>query len=302
MKKAFIIVLLMCFVAISCKTVETQEKKYIEVTKTFGKKDVVNMNFVRGDCKIVKSENDNINVTVTYKLKNENLYEPQMNESDNSLTLIEHFKGSTSGDIKWTVSIPSDIKINFNSASGDFQLNNLSAEVVANTASGDVIVDNYNGNMKINTASGDIKISNVDGILKFNTASGDIVVNNSKSIFKFSTASGDILASNITLTDNSSFNTASGDVNIGLTASPDFDISINTASGDAVLNYNGNPISGHFELSVRKNSGEIVVPFKFEKDGSIKENDGKNIRTVTIEKETPVIKMNSASGDLTINK
>jgi len=302
MKKAIIVGLMLCFIAISCKTVETQEKKFSEITKTFSKKDVVNMNFVSGDCKIIKSESDNINVTVSYRIKDENSFEPQMNESDNSLTLTELFKVSTSGEIKWKISIPAGTKINFNSASGDFKLNDLSAEIVVNTASGDAVIENSGGNIKINTASGDIKLLNTDGNLKFSTASGDIVINNSKSSFKISTASGDIKASNVALTDKSSFNTASGDVGVGLTSSPDYDISINTASGDAILNYNGNPISGHFELTVGRNSGDIVAPFKLDNETETGNNHSKKVKKITIDKETPVIKISSASGDIIVNK
>jgi hypothetical protein len=300
MKKIVLLGLLLSLVICACHSVDSQEKISEEITKTFSKKEVVNINFISGDCKIVKSDNENITVTVNYKLSNKDSFEPQMNESANSLALNEHYKGNASGEVKWKIALPAGTKVNFNSASGDFQMNNISSEINLNTASGDIAIENSDGNMKMNTASGDIKVNNSDGNLKFSTASGDVVINNSKGVFKLNTASGDVVASGISLTDKSSFNTASGDVKVSLYASPEFDITMNTASGDVVLNYNGNPISGRFELSVKKNGGDIVAPFSF--DNESEKTHKITMKTVTIGKDTPLIKMSTLSGNIIINK
>jgi hypothetical protein len=300
MKQLIVFCLFLCFVIGAFRTAKPQEKKTEEITKTFSKKDAINMNFTSGDCKVVKSSDGNINVTVSYKINKNSSFEPEMEEIGNTLTLNENFYGKSSGDIKWNISVPAGVKISFNSASGDFQLNNISTELIINTASGDVTIENYSGNMKTNTASGDIIMNNSDGILTVNSASGDVTLNNSKGVFKISTSSGNILASSITLTDKSSFYATSGNATVKLSESPEFDLSVNTTSGDAEINYNGNPISGHFELSVERNSGEINTPFTNETDAN--EKHGKTFRIITIEKETPVIKMYSASGNLTIKK
>ncbi len=300
MKQLIVLCFILCFVTGAFQTAKSQDNKTEEITKTFSTKDVINMNFVSGECKVIKSNDRNINVTVTYKLKNNGSFEPEMEEVGNTLTLNENLKSKTSGAVKWNVSVPSGVKISFNSASGDFHLIDVSTDLIVNTSSGEVTVDNYSGKINATSTSGNIILNNSDGNLTLNTTSGDITVTNSKSIFTLGSTSGNITASSITLSGKSSFYSTAGNATLNLSESPDFDLSVSTTSGDAEINYVGNHIAGHFELSVEKKSSSITTPFT--NDDDTKEKHGDTFRIITIEKETPVIKMYSVSGNLTIRK
>jgi hypothetical protein len=59
---------------------------------------------------------------------------------------------------------------------------------------------------------------------------------------------------------------ASGSLYVSLAQSADYDLTLDSASGDAVLNYNGHPIEGYFEFKASRDGGEIIAPFPFEKE------------------------------------
>lgn len=255
------------------------------ITKTYdGVKDI-SLNTSAGDGIIKKGSGNQVKVTLEYTYDDDS-FEPIFEQSGSKLELREEFeRGSrTSGRSTWTLEIPDDIDFNFNASSGDLQIDDLKIEVDANVSSGDVELRGLTGNIDVNASSGDIDIDNAEGDLSINVSSGSIEVADSKGdidinassgnirinrvtgAFGVNVSSGDIIASGLDITGSSHFNSSSGDTEVVLTSGLNHDISVNTSSGDAILDFNGNEIEGEIVMKANKRYGRIVAPFAFDKE------------------------------------
>lgn len=308
------------------------EKK--EISKTFKKMDAVDIQTVSGDCIIQTGKIGEIRVQLFYDYHPPDRFEPEFREQGSTLVLEEHFTDSCSGSSLWKLVVPETTRVKFKSSSGDFSASGLKAELSASTASGDFELENINGNCFIKSASGDLEARNIQGNFEVRTASGDFDIENiegkidirtasgdidakklkgkdisikcassdielKESIGNFSvkTASGEIQVDGITITGSSEFKTASGDVHVKLEKSPEFDLTLASASGDVVLDYNGNPIFGYFEFSAKQDDGRVEAPFKFEKEEVLNRYGQKYIKkSFTRKSGKPVIVIKTASG------
>ena len=293
-----------------------------EIHKTFDAKKEVQINTVSGDCIVKKGGSGKIQVDVVFSVEPKDAFEPDFRERENSLRLKERWYGSrTSGHVTWTITVPPETEIEFSTASGDLTVEGLTNSIEASTASGeimivnskgefdistasgDMIIENTEGEFDLSTASGEIEAYNLQGTFELSTASGDIDVTDSKGMFELSCASGGIDASNILIEGESSFSTASGKVYVSPSESPEYDLRLSSASGNATLDYNGNPIKGHFEFTARKGRGRIVSPVKFDHEEEFERNDQVYVRkSFTKRGSTPVITIKTASGRATLKE
>ncbi|UCE06332.1 MAG: DUF4097 family beta strand repeat protein [bacterium] len=296
MKKLLNVSFLITFLA-SAIFVNLSATEKQEITKTFDKKESIDMRFVSGDCHVKRGADDKIHVHLVYRINPPDAFEPVFQEKGDKLVLKERFHDSSSGSSTWTLTVPNGIEIQFKSASGDFEIADLKCEIKVSTASGDVSIENSDGEFDVNTASGDVTIDNSKGEFDINTASGEIDVNSGSGEYSLNTASGDIDGKEVLVEEESSFSAASGDVYIALAKSPAYDLKLSSASGDAILNFNGNPIQGYFELTSKVRSGRIKSPFKFDNEEEFYRNDQLYVKkSFTKDKDTPIIRISTASG------
>lgn len=249
-------------------------------------------------------------------------------------------RGRFSGQSTWRITAPAETAIDFSTASGDLNVSDLLSSVEASAASGDVRLRNLNGEISVSTASGEIDVANLDGKiyistasgdvtitaisgesklstasgrieasdakgeLKLNTASGRIRLNNASGELDVNTASGDITAEGITLEATSSFNAASGDVEITLAKSPAHDLLVSTASGDAVLNFNNQPIKGLIKMTAKMRRGSIRAPFEFDTEDIHYRGDDDEYVTKTAKRgsDTPLIEISTATGQAVLRE
>jgi DUF4097 and DUF4098 domain-containing protein YvlB len=155
----------------------------------------------------------------------------------------------------------------------------------------------------LDNASGRIILAEVSGRIELDNASGNVDMKRVKGRFSVDNASGDIEANGIEIEDRSEFDTASGDIELLLAATPKHDMELETASGDVVLNYGGNPMVGQFEFTARRDRGRIDAPYKFDVEEEFTRRhsrwDDDNVyvrKSFTREGETPRIIMGTASG------
>ncbi len=310
-----------------------------EVNKTFSFKEKIKISTVSGNCKIKEGTTNDIQVHLLYTYSDD-CFEYIFKEESNYLRIAEDFHGNNChGKSEWTITVPSNVSIKFNSASGDLVLNKVDNSVYANTASGDIVVKNVGSEIDITTASGDIVLENINGNSEITSASGDVIASSCKDGLSISTASGNIRtqdihgnieittasgdldisnaigkftlkaasgkvnAENIELTEESYFTSASGDVNVILAKSAEHSLKISSASGNSVLDYNGNEIKGYFEFSARVDKGDIISPIKFDKEEVI-EKSGKDydLKSFTAGSNSPKIIIKTASGNAQLKK
>jgi hypothetical protein len=296
-----------------------------KISKSFQNVKSIKIKTVSGDCIIQKGSSTEVKVIVTHTYA-ENVLEPEIEQRGSRLYLAEKFSSrswgsSHRGNSQWRVTVPDDILIDFSTASGDFEAADLKTEIGASTASGNITLKKVSGDVRASTASGEIEWTNVSGYSKASTASGSIRADGVKGEFsmstasgtirakdlsgemKLSTASGNVDASEVTITASSSFSAASGDVEIALAKTPEHDLKVTSASGDAVLDFSGNEIKGFIEMAARADRGRIRAPFKFDKEETVWRHDQEYmLKTVQKGSGGPMIEVRTASGTAEIKQ
>jgi DUF4097 and DUF4098 domain-containing protein YvlB len=312
-------ILMFCCLLV-CSVSVAQEKT---VNKSFTNIKSIRLNTASGDIVLKKGSGNDIKVLVKYTYSDED-YKVLMEQNGTRLTLKEEFgRGNHSGNSTWTLEVPDNIDLNVNTGSGDLTADQLAmelrsnsgsgnvmltavkGEIDINTGSGDYELDKVEGEVTLNTGSGDVRASNGTGNYSFNTGSGNIKVDQLKGDFNLNTGSGNVRAENLTITASSSFNTGSGNANVVLSGPLDHNISVNSGSGDAKLNFGGNAISGEVIMTANKSGGEIVAPFKFDKEETIEDDNGRNARirkTAKLGNKNIQIKVGTGSGTAEIVK
>jgi DUF4097 and DUF4098 domain-containing protein YvlB len=272
-----------------------------ELHKTFKNKTLVEITTINGDCAVKKNGGGDIEVFYVQPHPGSSS-KPQFIEEGTTLIIKDQFNFSGSGSATWNISVPEKMDIRFNSVSGDFSaaglkgslhartvsgdikardcrgevdlksvsgnmdIEDLSGEVSVKSVSSDLKVRKLSGKIQVKTTSGDIDAVQLDGSVTLKVPSGDIEIKDSRGSFAVKTASGDIDATGIVFTGPGNFKVASGDIYIRLAQSTEHDLNLKAASGDVVLNYNGNPIKGYFEFKAIADRGQIISPFPFDNE------------------------------------
>ena len=313
-----------------------------EVSKPFEDVKQLRIKTVSGDCIMEKSNSKTTIVTVRFTY-DEDEYEAEMDQSGSQLRLTERINsggwGGSSGRSTWTIKVPSDVEIHFNTASGSLGISGINCDLNAETASGNITLENVEGSLKAGTASGDIEASKVKGDIEFGTASGDVSllsfsgtsdigtasgrvraddidgeievgtasgsirIMSAKGEFKIGAASGDIEVDRVTVEGVSEFSAASGDVEVTLAQPLNHDVEISSASGDAVLDFAGNPIKGHIEMTARADRGDIEAPFEFESEEFHTKGGTEYVtKKASVNGNQPRIEISTASGHAVVKK
>lgn len=338
MKRAVTLIIPVIVLLFVCGYTNAGEGK--EVQKRFDGIESVELNTVSGDCIIKTHGSDEIIVDLFYDVEPKGAFDYKIREAGDALIIKERWNGGSSrGDVAWTLTVPSGTEIEFSTASGDLSASGLTKGLEAGTASGDIEIRDMDGEIEISTASGEVVIINAHGEIEISTASGEISIkksggeielstasgeieaddiedeidmstasgeieiSNSSGVFSLSCASGDIVAENIKIEGLSTFSTASGEVEVILAETSEYDLELSTASGDVLLDYNGNPVKGYFEFTARKRRGRIKCPFDFDEEEEFERNDHVYVRkSFSKGGDTPEIYMRTASGTVVLKK
>jgi hypothetical protein len=309
---SFILLLLIAFVSYG------QEQT---VTKNFKGIKSIRLATASGDITLKKGSGTDVNVVLKHTYDKDE-FEPVFEESDGRLEIEEKFdRGSHNGSSKWTLEIPDNLDVKINTGSGDIKVDGLNIELRSNTGSGNVLITSVKGDLDFNTGSGDIEIEKGDGEIRLNTGSGRIQANGGTGVYSFNAGSGDmrienlngdfrvntgsgnINAKGIAVNGSSSFNTGSGSASVTLAGALNHSISVNSGSGNSTLNFNGNAINGEVVMTANKR-GEIVAPFKFDKEEEIRDgnNSSRIEKTAKLGTKDIRIKVGTGSGTAEIVK
>jgi hypothetical protein len=315
MKNSILTIALLLFVTVAFAQEKTKSNTFKNIKN-------LRLSTASGDITIKKSSSAETKVNVRYTY-DESDFQILMEETDGRLTLEEKFdRGSYSGSSYWTLEIPDNVTMKLNTGSGDIIINALSADIKSNTGSGNIQLTGVKGELDFNTGSGDVELEDVGGTLDLNTGSGNIELRNSKGSFdlnagsgdircdkvngdfRINTGSGDIKANSVSIAGNSKFNTGSGNATVSLAAELKSSISVNSGSGDSKLQFNGTPISGEVVMTANERSGDIIAPFKFDKEEVI-DDDGNQKRmrkTAKLGNQNISIRVGTGSGTAEITK
>lgn len=294
-----------------------------DINKTFSGIKKIRLNTSSGDIVLAKGSSNEVQVKVTFTYGSDE-YQPVFEQSGSMLTLKEDFhKQSVSGKSTWTLTIPDGLELRASSGSGNVEANDLKMTISANTGSGnytwknvsgdsdintgsgDIELDAYQGDIDLNTGSGNIALTKTSGDVHANTGSGNISMTNVKGGVSANTGSGNIKAQEMNFTSKGSFNTGSGRVLLVLSSPLTQNLSLNSGSGDAVLDCKGTKLEGKLVMTTSKKHGDIKAPFTFDKTEEVNDwgNDNTQIRkTVQLGSSNVEIKISTGSGTAEVRK
>ena len=262
--------------------------------KNFSGAKEIHINLASSDC-VLKPSGDKVTRVRNETTKAPDRYKPEVSMENGIVTIGEEFSGSglSHGRSRWSIRVPKGVAVTFRSASGDLEVEKMAADLDVSTASGDVELNGNMGKTKIRTASGDIESKSTSAALKISTASGDVDLRDASGGVVLRTASGDIdivgLKGKVSIRAASgdvkldgihgagdvrsasgdiemegleatgawTLSAASGSIEVKLGAEMKHDMTLSTASGSVVLDFDGNPIKGSFELLAALHRGEI---------------------------------------------
>ena len=256
------------------------------INKTFSGVEDIRLNVPSGNILIKKGSGSEVKITVDFTY-DEDDYTPEFKQTGTRLRLSEDFRDKRSwnyrGRSEWTLEVPDGLSLDMNTGSGNIEVMNLEADVDLNSGSGNIDLEDLKGyaratsgsgninaseiegSLKANTGSGEVRVEDINGDSDLNSGSGNIRVENATGGMKYNTGSGNIRAMNAAITDHSRFNTGSGNVEVILSAELSSDVSLNSGSGNATLNFNGQTIEGKFTLE-SSNKNSFSAPFEFDKE------------------------------------
>jgi hypothetical protein len=81
-----------------------------------------------------------------------------------------------------------------------------------------------------------------------------------------------------------------------LASAPAHDISLNSGSGDAILDFNGNKIEGLIVMKANKKNGVIKAPFDFDKTEEIEQGRDQVAIKKTTQRGTSDVKISIGTG------
>ncbi len=257
----------------------------------------IDMSISSGDVVFEKSAGNKVSVEMN---STTDVYDPTIEKQGGKLVINEDKMRnvrSWSGSVTWVLKLPDGLEIDHNTGSGDITISGLQLTAGMNSGSGNFKITASQGEIDINTGSGDIEASAMKGVLQMNCGSGDIKLSDLSAEITANVGSGDIDAAKVTLAGKSSFNSGSGDVQVGLAEALAHDISVNSGSGDATLNFNGNKIEGHIAMEANKRNGKIVAPFEFDATEELNRGDNTTVRkTKKMGSSDVKIKVSTGSG------
>jgi hypothetical protein len=268
------------------------------IEKTFPKKDEVRFKLALGEANITRSMDGKIHVRLEYTYYKDK-FEPRFIEKEKSLILEEKFRGYNNhgGEGIWNVSIPDGIEIEFNSGTGGLTVEGLDIEVDGNSGTGSIEVRDAKGQFKLNSGTGSVSAEGSTGDFDLNSGTGRVVVEECKGDFEANSGTGNVEASDITIESTGDFNSGTGDAEVINPGGVDYDLSVSSGTGDAVLDLAGKPLQGGFEFTCHARRGKIVCPVKFDTEDIYEEGDQTYLRKRFMRgKDTPQYFISTGTG------
>lgn len=293
-----------------------------KIDKSFSGVKRIRINTISGDCKLIKSPDATVVVNLTHTYDDHG-FAPEISQTGDHLVIREEFEArSVRGNALWQLTIPDGMEVEYvtasgsiaaseltldldiSTASGDIDLFGVNGTIKSNTGSGNYELQDFSGSLRANSGSGEMRITKAKGDLDLNCGSGDIHIEESNAIIAANTGSGNIDASRFTLNGTSRFNSGSGDVEVALAASPNFNLAVNSGSGSAKLDMNGNAIAGRLVMKANKSNGVITAPFKFDNTEEISEwgNQVTVVKTLVKGNSDVQIGVSTGSGEAVITE
>ena len=289
-------VILILALLISIPALQAQQ----EAKKSFSGISKVSILSTHADLEVLASNSDETRVIADYSGRSA----PSMNQKGGTLSLSENGKNGNSQVQKWTIYVPNETKVQFNTASGEIRAEGYKGSFEGNTGSGNVTLASLSGVVRVNTGSGNVTANGISGSVGLNTGSGHMEFARISGHINANTGSGDLTVKDFRSTAASTFNTGSGKVEVVLAGDLEYSLSVSSGSGNSSLDLNGNDIQGTLVMECSEEKGEIKAPFSFDETEVINKNKNYPIvrKTKKMGSGTAEVKIATGSGAAVVSR
>lgn len=275
------------------------QSKAPDFKDSFSSVEEIDINIGSGDLEITPSSSGKVEVKGFY---DEDEVRVKVEKSGDKLRIVEKNRhDSNHSSSRWYLKVPADMELEANLGTGDVMVEGFSGElegncgtgdldlkdgkgeVTWNSGTGDFDLSNFSGECSLNSGTGSVELENVSGEMSLNSGTGKVKLVDCSGEIGANSGTGRVTATNVKITDHSSFNSGTGDVYVSLGAPTDSDLSVNSGTGNAELDFNGQNFDGTLTMVCNKKSGHIKAPFEFDEEWT--EGDSDNPRRQTLYKQ-----------------
>lgn len=290
-----------CLIALLSVTFSLSAQK--TSNQSFNDVQEIKINISAGDLVINRSNNKTVTVSVEYDASE---VEPLVKQNGKKLTIDEKsLKKNRNGELNWTIDVPDERIITVNIGAGSASYNGIYVKLDHNTGAGGVSLSEVSGKLKVNTGTGNIKVSQSRGDFNLNSGTGSLLLDSSEGGFVLNSGTGNVSVKSSDIRSKTTLNSGTGNVSLVASRALEAELSLNSGTGDAMLSFGGQTISGDFEMSCSEKNGSISAPFDFDKTETV-DNGGRNNKTLKkyakVGEGTPKIKVSTGTGKASVKK
>ena len=231
--------------------------------KSFDTDQKIKLDLVLGGCTIVPSNDTKIHLLVEYNY-DESEFEVRITERIRSINIEEKLMNNPNGFSMWTLAVPKDAEIEFNSATGSLTVEKVDIELEANSGTGSISVANCQGDYELNSGTGSIEVTESKGEFELGSGTGKVEISDSKGNFEAGSGTGRVIADHVELLDEGEFNSGTGSVKIENVTGQNFDLNASSGTGTVTLIMKKSNLKGYFEFSTNVRYGKIKSPIEFD--------------------------------------
>ena len=139
------------------------------------------------------------------------------------------FNWSSSGDVRFVVTVPSRYNVQLHTSGGDIRVGDLEGSVHCKTSGGDIETARISGPVDARTSGGDVKVASASGPIDLHTSGGSIDIKRAAGDLRARTSGGSISIDDALGSVNAE--TSGGSIHARFSAQPRADSRLSTSGG-----------------------------------------------------------------------
>lgn len=223
----------------------------------------------------------------------------EFSASPSRVSLDVHSQRGRMGDTRYEVTVPTGVRLELKSVSGDITTHGVGGELEAGAVSGDIDASDASGHVDLESVSGDVKGERLSGEVRANTVSGDVTLTHVTGTIEVETVSGEMSIDNAKVSSLRT-ETVSGELTYDGSLDPSGRYEFHSQSGDIRLRI---PASAGGSVRLETFSGSVESDFPMTMEpGEHRMGAHPKRLEFTFGKGGSRITAETFSGDITIEK
>jgi putative adhesin len=231
---------------------EARATSKLDTTVTISKDGTVDLQLVSGEIIVTAGTGNQVRI---HAWSERGVLE--FSSSPSRVSLDVHSQRGRMGDTRYEVTVPTGVRLELKSVSGDITTHGVGGELEAGAVSGDIDASDASGHVDLESVSGDINAERLSGEVRANSVSGDVTLTRVTGSLEVETVSGEMSVDNANLSSLRT-ETVSGELTYDGSLDPSGRYEFHSQSGDIRLRI---PASAGGSVRVETFSGSVESDF-----------------------------------------